>query len=131
MNRFRVGAQDDTNDWIHKRNTQCNFDTILQVISLRAQPEVSRDPVRVELTNTEYEKFGFLYKPQLDQSSYCWKFEFEVHHPGVFENGIVSFGALYNDCDGVPMITCDTQTESTTAFLNISDELKNIHFEEL
>ena len=55
--------------------------------------------------------------------------EFEVHHESVFENGITSFGALYNDCDKVPMIMCEDQYQKTPSFLDSSIELCNIVFE--
>ena len=85
----------------------------------------------MEMNATDFEKFGFLYEPLEDSPTYCWRFEFEIHHSSVFENGIVPLGALYKDCEGVPMLSCKTQTESIPAFLDASDELKNIHFEEL
>lgn len=73
--------------------------------------------------------FGFAY--QLNDDSFCWIFEFEIHHARVFENGIEPFGALYKDCEGVPMILTETQTEAIPALLNISTELRNIYFEEI
>lgn len=118
----------DTDEWILKRNTQCNFDTILQVISLRSQPDVIKNPVKVEITDVERNKFGFLFS-NCEENGYCWKFEFEVHHSSVFDNGIVPFGALYKDCEGVPMIICPEQLTGVTPFLDITDELQNIHFE--
>lgn len=82
------------------------------------------------MTDEMRTKFGSLIEPLKDQS-YCWKFDFEVQHPSVFNSDEVSFGALYNDCEGVPMILCETQTENTTSMLDITVEMKNIHFEEL
>ena len=128
MNRSKP-ALDDIEDWMHKRNSQCNFDTVLQVISLRSQPDVVKLPVKKRLQEEDLEKFGFLFKYNEDIEQYYWKFEFEVHHTSVFENGITEFGALYSDCSGVPMIVFDNQPQSLVDFLNISDELKNIHFE--
>lgn len=128
MNRSKP-ALDDIEDWMHKRNSQCNFDTVLQVISLRSQPDVVKLPVKKRLQEEDLEKFGFLFKYNEDIEQYYWKFEFEVHHTSVFENGITEFGALYSDCSGVPMIVFDKQPQSLVDFLNISDELKNIHFE--
>jgi len=125
MNRSKPTEVDD---WINKRNTQCNFDTILQVISMRSQPEVIKLPTSIEMTDTEFNKFGFLYQPE-EQTSYCWKFEFEIQHSSVFENGIIPLGSLYKDCDGVPMIICKNQIDDIPAFLNTSEELRNIYFE--
>ena len=49
----------------------------------------------------------------------------------MFDNGIVKFGALYKDCEGVPMILCPEQIEGMIPFLDITDELRNIYFEEV
>ena len=46
LNRSKPAVDMDPEVWIYKRNTQCNFDTILQVISLRSQPEVIDLPVK-------------------------------------------------------------------------------------
>lgn len=129
LNRSKP-TEDNVHEWTLKRNTQCNFDTILQVISLRSQPEIIKLPARIEMKEEDLEKFGFLFA-KTDLPANCWRFEFEVHHSSVFENGIVPFGALYNDCDGVPMIICPNQLQEVTSFLNITDELKNIYFEAL
>lgn len=119
---------DDVESWIKRRNTQCNFDTILQVISLRSQPEVVKTPQGIEMTESVYDLFGFLYSKE---NVNCWIFEFEVQHSSVFENGIISLGALYKDCEGVPMIICDHQHSLCPKFLDTSPELKNIYFEVL
>lgn len=127
LNRSKP-IEEDMNDWVNRRNTQCNFDTVLQVISLRSQPEVVRVPVGVEISDVELELFGFLYNTEQIN---CWKFDFEIQHPSVFENGITPLGALYKDCEGVPMILCDNQHSMCPKFLVTSPELKNIHFEVL
>lgn len=126
MNRSKPN-QDNIDGWVKKRNTQCNFDTLLQVISLRSQPEIVKSPIKIALTPEVQNHFGFLY--QFDEQEYCWKFEFEVQHPSVFEDGITSFGYLYKDCQGVPMIICDDQHKNVSNFLNITEELRNIYFE--
>lgn len=127
LNRSKP-TEEDVESWVKRRNTQCNFDTVLQVISLRSQPEVVRIPDSIELSETEYELFGFLYNKE---NVSCWKFEFEVQHASVFENGITPLGALYKDCEGVPMILCEDQHSACPKFLDTSPELKNIHFEVL
>ena len=131
MNRSR--PQDaDTVNWLHRRNTQCNFDTILQVISLRSQPDVVKLPQKIEITDKELDFFGFSYFQNTDDDTrYCWKFEFEVQHSSVFADSHDTLGALYKDCDGVPMINCDEQHDFSSTFLNTTTELKNIHFEVL
>lgn len=125
LNRSKPN-EPDMNSWLRRRNTQCNFDTILQVISLRSQPEVIRAPSSHELPETDSGYFGFLYEGQKIK---YWRFDFEVQHTSVFENGIIPFGALYSDCEGVPMILHEEQTTLYSKFLNISPELRNIYFE--
>jgi hypothetical protein len=119
LNRARPGGEiTDNNDWYRKRNTQCNFDTILQVISLRAQPDVINDPVMnfIDLDTVDY--FGYTLK---EKNVPVWSFDFEVQHSSVFNDGISDLGALYTDCEGVPMIRCDEM-------LDITSETRNIYF---
>ena len=119
----RTKPDDSVERWVHKRNTQCNFDTILQIISLRSQPEVVKPPQRIQIDSSY---FGSKYR---EKSLYCWVFEFEVFHSSVFDNGLSELGSLYTDCDYVPMIQTNTESVELSAFLDTSFELKNIHFE--
>ncbi len=120
----------DIDSWIYKRNTQCNFDTILQIISLRSQPEVIKIPTKIQMTSSEFKLFGSSYKYDSQKVYFCWTFEFEVQHSSVFADNIANpLAALYRDCEDVPMIICEGQYNNTTAFLKTSPELKNIHFE--
>lgn len=126
LNRARPGDDiTDTNDWYRKRSTQCNFDTILQVISLRAQPDIISDPERIELNLNNSKFFGNTLK---EDHVPVWKFNFEVHYQGVFEDSINELGALYTDCEGVPMIECDTQWDKAGSKLDITLEKRNIYF---
>jgi len=126
LNRFKAENESDVNNWIYQRNTQCNFDTILQVISLRSQPEEITKPKKYQLY--DFDKFGtFIEKPNKDIS--YWKFTFEINYKGVFDNGINELGYLYADCDKVPMIICGTEYKKLSNCLDISPEYKNIFFE--
>ena len=128
MNRSKPSDL-DIESWIHRRNTQCNFDTILQVISLRSQPEIVKLPIQMEMTEEDFDRFGFLYNK--DERSFCWRFEFDVQHPSVFDSNLIPLGELYKDCSGVPMIYCNGQHSQCPKFLDTSVELQNIHFEVL
>lgn len=111
------------------RNSQLNFDTVLQVISMRGQPENISD-VTVEIINFEkFGNFGFLYDAVEDKP--CFSFEFTVPFRNVFNDGINELGALLSDCDGVPIIKIDDEYDKFPSFLDVSPELKNIHFEVL
>ena len=128
INRQRPSPDQDMNMWLHKRNTQCNFDTVIQSVSLRSQPEVTRLPEKIQIRFDEFDKFGFLFEQQEDELYNCWSFDFEIQHPSVFDNGITELGALYSDCDNVPMIKCSTTWDKLPSFLDTSDELRNIYF---
>ena len=116
-------------DWQNKRNTQCNLDTVIQVVSLRAQPENVTDPVKLALDPENFENFGFLYSTEEPNS--CWAFEFSVNYKSVFSDGHDDLGSLYTDCDLVPMIKNDRNYSQMPSFLDTSPELRNIYFEVL
>lgn len=118
---------DELTEWEIKRNTQSNFDTILQVVSLRTQPENISIPKQSIINFKESEKFGFLFDTEEDQA--CWEFEFTVNYHGVFNDGINELGALYEDCNGVPMINLTSDWKKLPNFLDSTPELRNIYFE--
>ena len=122
-------AEDQLKDWESRRNSQSNYDTILQVINLRSQPEDSSNVTMFKVNFKEFGNFGFLYEDEEDQK--CWYFDFDIFHKNVFDNGISELGALYEDCDGVPMIKHDYIWKKLPAFLDTSPELCNIYFEVL
>lgn len=125
-NRHKPGDDAEFNVWFYKRNTQANFDTVLQAISLRSQPENISSPTKISIRFEEFSNFGFLY--QEDEEIPCWTFNFEVQHPSVFEDGINDLGFLYADCDEVPMIKCNTEWSKLSNQLNTTPECRNIYF---
>jgi hypothetical protein len=127
-NRSKPADVTDEETWRYKRNTQANFDTVLQSISLRSQPDVIKKPEKINIRFDKFQNFGFLFE-QLEEETYpTWFFEFDVYHNSVFDNGIIEFGFLYSDCDRVPMILCGTEWDKLPAFLDTSPELRNIYF---
>lgn len=129
INRTRPGEDIDPETWKYKRNVQCNFDTVLQAISLRSQPDVVRIPEQKKIKFSEFTNFGFLFEQEGEEEYNCWSFDFEIHHPSVFDNGVSELGALYEDCNGVPMIKVGTEWTKLPDFLDSTDELRNIYFE--
>ena len=86
-------------------------------------------PSKIEINFEIFDNFGFLFQ-QHDKETYpCWTFNFTIQHPSVFDDGITELGALYSDCDTIPMIKTDTILENLPKFLDTTPELKNIHFE--
>jgi hypothetical protein len=127
INRSRPGVDDDPELWLHKRNTQCNFDTIVQAVSLRSQPENITIPVLTKIKLSEFDNFGFLFEEE-DIEINCWSFSFTVQNISVYNDGITELGSLYSDCDQVPMIKTTSVWNKLPEFLDSSDELKNIYF---
>ena len=127
-NRYRP---DMDKEWHYKRNTQSNFDTVQQAISLRSQPENVSVPTKTLIRFDKFTDFGFLFEQEVDETYPCWYFDFEVRHSSVFYDGVSELGALYNDCDRVPMIKCGTEWGHLPLFLDSSDELRNIYFKVL
>jgi hypothetical protein len=130
-NRQRPDIDKDPQEWYYKRNTQSNFDTIQQVISLRSQPEIIRKPSKMEIRFDTFTDFGFLFEQHEDETYPCWSFDFTVQHPSVFYDGIHDLGSLYRDCERVPMIKCHTMWDKLDTTLDSSDELRNIFFKTL
>jgi len=124
-NRHKPADQDA--EWIYRRNTQCNFDTVLQAINLRSQPEVVRNPKKFQINFNTFNKFGYLYENSEEIN--CWSFDFSVNHRSVFNDGISELGALYNDCNDIPMLKCGTEWEKLSNKLDTTNELRNIYFE--
>lgn len=130
-NRAKPSSNIDVETWVKKRNTQSNYDTILQAISMRAQPEAISTPEKLKIKFDEFANFGFLYQHDEEETCPCWSFEFDVQHSSVFEDGINELGALYNDCDGIPMVKIGTEWEHLSNFLDSSIEFRNIYFKKL
>jgi hypothetical protein len=113
--------------WEQQRNTQCNLDTIVQVISLRGLPEDITIPHKEEILLSENEKFGFLFESEEPCS--MWTFDFSIMHDEVFNDGTTQLGYLFSDCTGVPMIHVGTELNKLPVFLDVTPELRNIYFE--
>jgi hypothetical protein len=127
LNRARPTSDQDYQDWLLKRNTQCNFDTILQAISLRSQPEIITFPVKKH-TNLKNTEFGLVYKNTYKDDVVVWEFDFEVHHASVFQDDADELGCLYKDVQDVPMIVCGTEIPNLVSFLDTTKDFKNIFF---
>jgi len=95
--------------WNRSRNQQRNWESILQIISLRTQPMNIVYPVK-----------------QKDS----WNFEFEVEAEGVLSGGYQTdeLSGLVGDCEGVPMITGLDESIAITSTLHAQGSNQNIWF---
>jgi hypothetical protein len=122
-------SDDQRVDWENRRNSQSNFDTVVQVINLRSQPEEMSITTSSYINFKEFQNFGFMYEDEEDQM--CWQFDFSIRHKSVFDDGVSELGALFDDCEGVPMIKHGIKWEKLASFLDTSPEFRNIYFEVL
>ena len=101
---------DNQTSWNFARNQQRNWETIMQMISLRAQPMI-----------VKYSKKVGNY----------WELTFEVETPAVYSiNGDVNnYDMLLNECQGIPMITGLGEKKHTPPHLVSQGEHQNIWFE--
>lgn len=108
-----------------ERNQQRNWESVLQVISLRAQPIdiiSAKNPKIVSMTGHE---FGSYYH----NSQRCWKFMFFVEHRNIWGSDEDPTLGLRNDFNEVPVITGlnDTAPFPDPVFYT-EGILKNLYF---
>ena len=107
----RVGQRiTDQSEWNKSRNQQRNWETLIQIISLRTQPQDMTIPVN---------KDG------------VWEFEFKSESEGVFEifGNSDPLAGLKADCEGVPMMLHLNEQPELEPTICISGEGQNIWFE--
>lgn len=109
-----------------ERLQQSNFDTIIQIVSMRTQPEDITYPEKsmVSLKNSEW---GTKYtsKAKVPQ----WQFEFTVANLDVFNDGITQLGNLQRDCLDVPMVVNLDEAPNVGTNLHMDSVSRNIVFE--
>ena len=95
--------------WNLSRNQQRNWESLLQIVSLRTQPMNIVPPTK----HTD-----------------GWHFAFEVESEGVLGSGHGSdnLAGLVGDCEGVPMVTDLQEAEVITATLHAQGVNQNIWF---
>lgn len=85
--------------WTISRNRQRNWETLLQTISLRAQP----DNLQV-VQQTKTDLINYKFGDQYHGIHTIWSFKFSVEYPQVFDKNHIRLGALMDDTDHVPCI---------------------------
>jgi hypothetical protein len=88
-------------DWNRARNQQRNWETVNQLISLRALPVDIIEPVKIT-----------------HNDRCAWVFEFVVEQQGAVAADNNPIGALINDSNMIPMLTGLDETEMTDQMLS-------------
>ena len=100
----------DINDWNRARNQHRNWETLLQMISLRAQPNIVSEP---------------------QSEDGVWQFEFSVETPGVYSvnNELDNLDGLRNECAGIPMVVGLDEKAGVEPSLIVTGSKQNLWFE--
>jgi hypothetical protein len=125
----RRNANNEDPVWVQRRNQQCNFDTVVQAISLRSQPENITTPTKNSLLFKNKHNFGLLFDKSFKEEIPFWFFDFDISYASVFNDGINELGHLYNDCDKIPMMLCGTEWHKLSNYLDTHINTRNIYFE--
>lgn len=89
----------DEISWSRSRNQQRNYETCVQVISLRAQPVYLEDPKRLRNQNMSLYEFA-----DSDSVQDVWHFSFSPEQPDVYRVGDDPVFALSQDTHNIPII---------------------------
>ena len=110
-----------------ERNQQRNWETVLQCIGLRTQPQNVQEPI-TDIVNLKHLDFGDFYTGE--QSVWTWYWT--VENTGVYDIHNKPLGGLQQDFEQVPIIT--GLTETARFMLPIFypyGTIKNIYFKQI
>ncbi len=93
-------------EWIRARRQQSNWETLVQVISLRTQPLNLRTVI--------------------NESS--WVMEFDTEYQDVYRINDDNIGLLKEDCNNVPLLVDLTEQKTMNGFIIISGSEQNMWF---
>lgn len=91
-----------------ERNQQRNFETVLQVLSLRTQPHVIKFSETIQVDEHRVSQwFGEMYH---GQSHTVWTMYFTADHPSAYDTEEGALAGLCQDFEQVPIVTDLTET---------------------
>ena len=114
-----------------KRNQQRNFETVLQVLSLRTQPHILKWPCSMHKFSANKIKqfFGETFH---DKDHNVWTFYFTADHPDSYNTSAGELEGLKRDFEQVPIITGLTETANfMLPIFYPHGSIKNIHISKL
>lgn len=127
MNSRRQGSDGENSVLSRQRGQQSNFETVLQIVGMRGQPEEITDPEKTMESITRSQRWGTSYSNKSKVP--VWEFTFEVNQPQVFNDGISDIGNLIKDSHGIPIVTGLDEWSKIANTIDTTDELRNIYFE--
>lgn len=112
-------------EWNRSRNQQRNWETLVQLISLRAQPIMLENPKK--LPDADVFELGLGLAWPSPQS--VWTVSFATEHTRVYCDQQDDLGQLKKECQHVPMLIGLTETvDLSRACIETTGEYTNISF---
>jgi hypothetical protein len=102
-----------------KRNQQRNWETVQQVLAMRAQIYVEHPPEIIKTCNQ--------FSRKIFKNTQAWGFQFAVEHVEIYGSNLQ---LLFDDCHGIPMILGLTERAAIAEpVIDCWSNYKNIHIE--
>jgi len=109
------------------RNQQRNYETFIQLISLRSQPIITHQPKKISNIDIEKYNFGEYYMPSVFKYD-VWSFGFDSEHMDSYGTVQSPVGSLNHDFDSVPVIEGLTETAKIHHMINTQGTRTNTYF---
>lgn len=115
-----IRTSSDTGMSVKRRDQQRNWETLIQVLSLRTQPMYLEDPVQISSADLAQFAFGDAHSGNHN----VWKFTFASEHEGAYQ-----IPDLMRDCNQVP---CNKNLDETisldVAIFSTAYDYSNTYF---
>jgi hypothetical protein len=102
----------DYHSWTRSRNQQRNLETVLQLAQMRSQ-------------------IDGVTRPQRDNDTGLWQFEFTVERPEVYANNDDDLAWLRDDCNNVPIVIGLDEAPGCADRIHVSGNEQNVWFQVL
>lgn len=117
-----------TPEQIIRRNQQRNYETFIQLISLRSQPNILHQPKKLKDVQIEDHVFGNYYMPSLFPYT-VWVFDFESEQAVAYADDTSPVGSLIQDFNNIPVIDNLAETAKINNTINTLGEHTNTYFQ--
>jgi hypothetical protein len=110
-----------------ERNQHRNWETVVQCMGLRTQPQNIQTPTVIEAELTDYD-FGEFYQGH----NKIWQWVWSVEQSEVYDIPGNKLGGLQKDFEQVPVITCLTETARfMLPIFYPYGSIKNVYFKQI
>jgi len=106
-------------DWIKARQQETNWETMIQVISLRSNPIDIKPPKPQVMDLSDFGYYMF--------KGLVWEFTFVIESNDVFHDGTNNVGLLLDDLNNVPMISGLNENTIDCDYFKTNDTLTKVY----